>query len=456
MKFEIDEQSIRDLEIFSTYKNSKSVFSVFDFTFFKGGRDKLYSFLSKPLTDLEQIVQRRDSIAFFQGILPMDLKTIDKDAIGFTDFYLKQVRSSAEMPSFAIYLSKLWNEINPSREFFTIENGAKSAIAFLKSLYEYATALSEKLSGANPPQSLAEKHRKVMDIFATQEFKSLLRLKKPTVYAAFKYDYFFRKVYRSELKFLIELVYEYDAYIAAAKAAQEHGFCYPDFSSPGEKRLQVEELFHPFLENAVPSSVELGDGRNLLFVSGPNMAGKSTFLKALGIATYLAHTGLPVPAKKMNLNLLTGISATVNIADDLNSGYSHFYAEVVRIKKVVDKLQSNNNMLVIFDELFRGTNVKDAYDGTMAITSAFAKIKTSFFVISSHIVEVAKNFEDKGSIRLGYFEVLQKNATPQYTYLLKEGVSDVRLGMYIIRKERLIENIESIIETTNKHKIQTK
>jgi len=446
--FEIDGQTIRDLEIFSTYKNSKSVFSVFDFTFFKGGRDKLYSYLSKPLADLEQIVQRRDSIAFFQTILPMDLEAIDKDAIGFADYYLKQVRSSAEIPSFSIYLSKLWNEINPSREFFTIENGAKSAIIFLKSLYEYSKQLSEKLNVANPPQALTEKNRKVMEIFALPEFKSLLKLRKTTIYDAFKYDYFFRKVYRSEIKFLIDLVYEYDAYIAAAKASKEHGFCYPDFSTSGEKCLQAEELFHPFLENAVPSSVELGGGRNLLFISGPNMAGKSTFLKALGIAAYLAHTGLPVPAKKMNLSPLTGISATVNIADDLNSGYSHFYAEVVRIKKVVDRLKSNPNMLVIFDELFRGTNVKDAYDGTLAITTAFAKIKTSFFIVSSHIVEVAKNFEDKESIRLGYFEVLQQDATPQYTYLLKEGISDVRLGMYIIRKEKLIEDIESIIETS--------
>ena len=179
------------------------------------------------------------------------------------------------------------------------------------------------------------------------------------------------------------------------------------------------------------------------------MAGKSTFLKALGIATYLAHVGFPVPAQKMQLSLLSGICTSINVSDNLTAGYSHFYAEVMRVKEVVNKLKKNNKMLVIFDELFRGTNVKDAYDGTLAVVSAFSKIKTSFFVVSSHIVEVVNELRTKGQIRFGYFEVEQKDTTPIYTYKLKDGVSDIRLGMYIINKERLIDEIESINETNN-------
>lgn len=174
------------------------------------------------------------------------------------------------------------------------------------------------------------------------------------------------------------------------------------------------------------------------------MAGKSTFLKALGISVYLAHVGFPVPARKMKLSILSGLCTTINISDNLDSGYSHFYAEVMRIKNVADELARNKNMFVIFDELFRGTNVKDAYDGTLAIVSALSLINSSFFVVSTHIVEVAKELGENNNIKFAYFDVLEQNNEPVYTYLLKDGISDVRLGMYIINREKLIEQLNEI------------
>ena len=174
------------------------------------------------------------------------------------------------------------------------------------------------------------------------------------------------------------------------------------------------------------------------------MAGKSTFLKALGISVYLAHIGFPVPAKSMKLSVLSGLCTTINMSDNLSSGYSHFYAEVMRVKDVAERLKTNKNMLVLFDELFRGTNVKDAYDGTLAVVSALAQIRSSFFVVSTHIVEVTKELQKNSNIRFCYFEIQEENGDPVYTYKLHEGVSDVRLGMYIIRKEGLIELINNI------------
>jgi Mismatch repair ATPase (MutS family) len=116
----------------------------------------------------------------------------------------------------------------------------------------------------------------------------------------------------------------------------------------------------------------------------------------------------------------------------------------MRIKDVAHRLEANNRILVLFDELFRGTNVKDAYDGTVAVVSAFAKIRTSFFVISTHIVEAARELESKANIQFSYFDIKEEDGHPVYTYKLKEGVSDVRLGMYIINKEGVIDLINNI------------
>jgi DNA mismatch repair ATPase MutS len=240
------------------------------------------------------------------------------------------------------------------------------------------------------------------------------------------------------------MVYEYDAFLSVVKTAELYDLIYPEILPETENVLDIEDLKHLFVDKAVGNDVHFDRSANLLFISGPNMAGKSTFLKALGVAVYLAHAGLPVPAKRMKLNVLSGLCTTINISDNLNSGYSHFYAEVMRIKDVATRLKTNKNMLVLFDELFRGTNVKDAYDGTLAIVSAFAQIRTSFFVISSHIVEVTNELQGKENIKFSYFEIEQQDGHPVYTYKLKDGVTDVRLGMYIIKKEGVIELINEI------------
>ena len=105
-----------------------------------------------------------------------------------------------------------------------------------------------------------------------------------------------------------------------------------------------------------------------------------------------------------------------NLSDNLNLGYSHFYSEVRRVKEVVTKLNSHQNLVVIFDELFRGTNVKDAYDGSLSIISALAKVKGSLFFISSHILEVAENLNQLDSICYNCLNQNLLNPKPVYDF----------------------------------------
>jgi DNA mismatch repair ATPase MutS len=331
-----------------------------------------------------------------------------------------------------------------SNEYYLAEKGVTSTVDLLKNIYQFAVALAGKFKESNAPAHLVRNNDIVLDIFSRSGYKEMRDKKRYRPYDIMRFDYMFRYTDKRHILFFLDLVYEYDALFAAAKAAEKHHLQYPEILPETETVLEMEGLFHPFVENAISNDVGFDRDSNLLFISGPNMAGKSTFLKALGIAVYLAHTGFPVPAGKMRIGILAGLSTTINISDNLSSGYSHFYAEVMRIKDVAHKLETNNKMLVLFDELFRGTNVKDAFDGTVAIVSAFARIKTSFFVISSHIVEAAKELLPKANIRFCYFDIRQRDGHPVYTYKLKEGISDVRLGMYIINKEGLIELINNI------------
>jgi DNA mismatch repair ATPase MutS len=119
------------------------------------------------------------------------------------------------------------------------------------------------------------------------------------------------------------------------------------------------------------------------------------------------------------------------------------------VKEVVAKLDAHRNLVVIFDELFRGTNVKDAYDGSLSIISALAKVKESLFFISSHLLEVAENLDQRDSISFNCFESRLIDSKPVYDFKLRSGVSKERIGMLIIEKEHIMEMLDKIIDQQN-------
>jgi DNA mismatch repair ATPase MutS len=165
----------------------------------------------------------------------------------------------------------------------------------------------------------------------------------------------------------------------------------------------------------------------------------------MGILVYLAHLGFPVPAKKLHISLFDGLFTTINLTDNLNLGYSHFYSEVKRVRDLVIKINTDKKLFIIFDELFRGTNVKDAFDASLMIISALAKIKKNLFFISTHILEVAESIDNKDSIMFKCFESELINQLPVYDFKLKEGISSERIGLLIIKNEKIIEILDEIV-----------
>jgi len=173
------------------------------------------------------------------------------------------------------------------------------------------------------------------------------------------------------------------------------------------------------------------------------MAGKSTFLRSLSTALYLAHMGFPVAARSMSFSVMDGIYTTVNLPDNLGIGASHFYMEVLRVKKMATELHAGGTFFILFDELFRGTNVKDAHEATVAVTDGFAAQKNSLFIISSHIVEAASALKQIHNIGFLYLPTRMNGHVPEYTYKLQQGVTDDRHGMIIIRNEGILETLKN-------------
>ena len=310
--------------------------------------------------------------------------------------------------------------------------------------------LSNRIQQMDPPPyllSLVYEIQEIINDNTLREFVDKFE-QKPFFYHILAYDFLLRKKTKQAINWLLEVIYELEAYYIVGKTTKKLNFKFPEFQKTTTTHIEVGNLFHPKIQGAIENNFYLSENENVCFLSGANMSGKSSFLKALGIAVYLAHLGFPVPASKMKISLFDGLITTINLSDNLNLGLSHFYSEVKRVKEVATHLKNNKKLVVIFDELFRGTNVKDAERASSLIIAALSKLKGSAYIISSHIFEIAKELETNKNIFFKCFETNLVDNEPIYTYKLKDGVATESLGLNIVLKEQILELLEGKLPPT--------
>jgi DNA mismatch repair protein MutS len=256
------------------------------------------------------------------------------------------------------------------------------------------------------------------------------------------YDVLFRSQEKTKIGKLFDHIYLLDVYLSVAKVAVQRNFVFPKALDKGSATLKLEGVYHPELKEPVSNDMIMHKDTNLVFLTGANMAGKSTFLRSVSIAMYVAHMGFPVAARSMEFSVLDGLYTTINLPDNLGMGASHFYAEVLRVKQVATELSLGKSLFIVFDELFRGTNVKDAHEASVAISLSFAKKRNSLFIISSHIIEAGDQLKQLPNIGFLFLPTRMNGHTPEYTYKLEIGITDDRHGMIIIRNEGILETLK--------------
>lgn len=439
MKFIIDKQTQQDLELFEKSKDEKSVLALFDTTQTHGGRTELEKMFGTPVSDRNILEERKNAIRFFQSNAPR-LELL-KESYDFIEYYLRQQNVPERFSVTRSYSHAILYKLKPRNEFYIIRRGIRYLVNALNDVYEYMKQIDPQTS----PLFIRNCREKVLHLLEKTSLHHALNLQhrhKLFPHEFGRLDVSFRKILLFETRDFLEIVYQFDAFQSIANCASMQGFSLPEFSDePG--LFEAADIFHPFLVNPVKNSIRFSREQNICFVTGPNMAGKSTLLKSLSLCAYLAHTGFPVPAKELRTSIFNGLLTTINLPDNLNKGYSHYYNEILRVKYVAEQIGQTGNLFVIFDEIFRGTNVKDAFDASLAVISAFARLHNSIFAISTHIIEIAADLEKFPSIFFKYVEAKVTDGIPAYTFLLKEGVTDERIGLYLLHKERVIETIEN-------------
>lgn len=194
-------------------------------------------------------------------------------------------------------------------------------------------------------------------------------------------------------------------------------YSYPLFSD--EPYITVTEISHPYLpvESRISNDVAVN---GVGIVTGSNMSGKTTFLRTLGINLVLAYAGAPVCAKAMKTGILSLYTSMRN-QDDLSEGISTFYAELLRIKKIVDYSRKQENMIFLIDEIFKGTNSKDRIDGAKSVLKGLNK-PWAIGLITTHDYELCElENEDVKRFVNYHFKESYSNNEIHFDYKLHTG-----------------------------------
>ena len=221
----------------------------------------------------------------------------------------------------------------------------------------------------------------------------------------------------------LSTVGEFEALSALASFAWEHpANVLPEFV---EQRGYFEAvgLAHPLLPEgtAIGNDLKLGRGLQLIVISGPNMAGKSTFLRGVGMNAVLAQCGAPVRAMRLQLSPLA-VGASICVLDSLQGGVSRFYAEIKRLKLLSDLAQGPTALLFLLDELLSGTNSHDRYEGTRYVVRALVR-RGAIGLVTTHDLALTEIPETMGGVaRNSHFEDDIQNGELKFDYRLHPGI----------------------------------
>ncbi|MDE5424382.1 hypothetical protein L3073_19390 [Ancylomarina sp. DW003] len=437
MAFKADNQTINDLKIVGGLKG-KDIFSLYNYTKTRGGAKVLKNMFLYPRSRKEEIVNRVNVIQFFKD---NDIQfPVDNSVFDIIEMYLSNVDDRTRLTLHDNDLKRKFNHvIGSDTEYQQIHKGVVSTLIFLLDFKKFISEL--KLSEVTVEFSKdISSIKEVLDRSELSFLDGLSKVRKLSYANTVKYDQLFRFTIRETILKLLHQVYNIDVFIAIAEVASKHDFCFAEIDNSESNILEMKGVYHPLVPNAISNDITITEDNNMVFLTGANMAGKSTFMKTFSIAIYLAHCGFPLPAKSMRFSLQNGMFTTINLADNISLGFSHFYAEVNRVKRVAESVNENERLLVVFDELFRGTNVKDAYDATIAVMDAFANKRKCIFIISTHIIEAGEELKKmRDNIKFLYLPTVMNGKVPEYTYKVEEGITSDRHGMVIIRNEKILD-----------------
>lgn len=250
------------------------------------------------------------------------------------------------------------------------------------------------------------------------------------------------KNYIPKLQEISKVISEIDVLQSFATVAESNNYIRPIISD--DRIVNVIEGRHPVVEKVaggefVPNDIIMDKSTNILLITGPNMAGKSTYMRQMAITVIMAQIGCFVPAKEAYLPLFDQIFTRIGASDDLVSGESTFMVEMLEANNAITN--ATENSLILFDELGRGTATFDGMSLAQAIIEYISeniKAKTLFSTHYHELTDLEDNLKGLKNIHVSAYE---ENGNITFLHKIKDGSVDKSYGIYVARLAKMPKNL---------------
>lgn len=437
---EIDKTTFTDLAILDADEEF-SVFTKLNLCRTVGGRDKLYENFCNPLNSIEAITGIQQTLQIILPTLQQWPAQISNGSVLMIEKFYNAIID--DIPATPTTITAYSYKYFHRPDFSLVEYSVGHAFDFIKGMQE----LIQLFLKEDTPAPLKTNLLFAKQIISQKQFSIIGQTNKAsslTIVQLLQLGRYLRYHFKRGMLQLLDIYFQLDAWYGMALAVKKYDLHFPQFIPGNDPLLQANGLYHLLLPQPVDYDIVLDPKSNFLFLTGANMAGKSTFIKAVGVAVFLAHIGMGVPAQQMQLSLFDGILSNINVVDNLDKGESYFYNEVQRIKSTVIKISDGRKWLILIDELFKGTNVEDAMKCSSTVIEGLIKITNSLFILSTHLYEIGEGLKKYPNISFNYFETAVENDQLLFSYQLKKGISNDRLGYLILKNEGVVDMLKKL------------
>lgn len=435
-----DKTTIHDLSIFHN-EEEQSVFHHLDFTTTVGGRAWFRYLLSNPYSDIQKIQQT-------QQMLKLIIEKEDRwpsiisngTVMVIQKYYDSQID---EIPKESGLINSLYYRVVKSQDYALIKFSVTHFIDFAIGCKQ----ITDSFNGTKTSmllQTFIDRIKLLTNNPVISKMMTWNKNQKLSTANNLNFGHYLLYHHKAKVLELVDIYSQLDAYYGMAMATKKFKFCFPEIKVTATPFIDATKMYHMLVQTPVAYDVQLNQQANFLFLTGANMAGKSTFIKAVGVSVYLAHAGMGVPAEKLELSLFDGLLSNIQVEDNIARGESYFFNEVQRIKKTIDKINDGRNWLILIDELFKGTNVQDAMKCSTAVIEGLRKMKNTLFILSTHLYEIGESLRQYSNIKFYFFETRIEEDQLIFSYHLKEGISNDRLGYLILKREGVVKMLETL------------
>ncbi|MEG0284015.1 MAG: DNA mismatch repair protein MutS [Erysipelotrichales bacterium] len=262
------------------------------------------------------------------------------------------------------------------------------------------------------------------------------------IYSDFKVEL---KQYILRLQMLSKDMAFIDVMYSFYKISNQYGYNKPEFNE--DYCIDIKESFHPIIKEIdknrefINNDFYLDDKVDVILITGPNMGGKSTYMRQLAIIVIMAQIGCFVPAQEANLMLFEQIYTRIGASDDLVRGQSTFMVEMLEASNAI--LNANKHSLILFDEIGRGTATYDGMSIAYAMIEYISQFNKSKLLFSTHYHELVQLEQSHDNIKNYHASVIENNNEITFTYKVEQGSIDNSYGIHVAKLANLPSEIIS-------------